>query len=57
MTIALMMLAAGLLAQADTSRFHQEVDYRIEASVEEGTDILHGRARLRSLSPHLRCQK
>src|SRR5215204_7578332 len=45
--IALLALAAGLNAPADTLRFHQGVDYRIEATLEEGTDVLHGRARLR----------
>ena len=44
---ALIALAAGLSAPADTLRFHQGVDYRIEAVMEEGTDVLHGRARLR----------
>jgi peptidase M1-like protein len=44
--------AAALLAHGDaraqaTRYFQQGVDYRIEARLEEGTDVLHGRARLR----------
>jgi hypothetical protein len=45
--LALVALAASLSGAPDTLRFQQGVDYRIEAVVEEGTDVLHGRARLR----------
>jgi hypothetical protein len=44
MTIAL--LALLLAAQADTAYFQQDVAYRIEARLDEGTDVLTGRARL-----------
>lgn len=47
MMLALIAFAAGLNAAPDTLRFHQGVEYRIEASFEEGADVLHGRARLR----------
>ncbi|MBW3628254.1 MAG: M1 family metallopeptidase [Gemmatimonadetes bacterium] len=47
MIISLIALATALGGAADTLRFHQGVDYRIEARVEEGNDVLHGRARLR----------
>lgn len=46
LTTLLALLAASPAAQ-DTSRFHQGVDYRIEARLDEETDVLHGRARLR----------
>lgn len=46
--LALLALAAPTRAQAqDTTRFAQGVDYRIEAILDEDTDVLHGRARLR----------
>jgi hypothetical protein len=45
-----LLLSAVLLALAatnpDTARFQQGVDYRIEALLDEGTDVLTGRARL-----------
>lgn len=43
-------IAIGLLALAapvqDTARFQQEIDYTIEARLDEATDVLTGRARL-----------
>ncbi len=44
------LLAAALLAappQADTGYFEQGVSYRIEASLDERDQVLHGRARMR----------
>lgn len=43
---ALLGLAPALSAQ-DGAYFQQGVDYRIEARLDEQTDVLHGRARLR----------
>lgn len=46
----LALLAAAAPAAAappDTGYFQQGVDYRIEASLDEPTNVLHGRARLR----------
>lgn len=45
-TAALLGLAPALAAQP-APRFHQGVEYRIEARLDEQTDVLHGRARLR----------
>ncbi len=42
-----MFASAVLAAPADTTDFRQGVDYRIEATLNESTDVLHGRARLR----------
>ncbi|MFW6078710.1 MAG: M1 family metallopeptidase [Gemmatimonadota bacterium] len=47
-----LLLAPALSAEtpeaaADTLPFRQGVDYRIEARLDESTDVLHGRARLR----------
>lgn len=44
--IALGLMAIAMPAQ-DTARFHQGVDYRVEARLDEETDVLTGRARLR----------
>jgi hypothetical protein len=44
-TAALLGLAPALAAQ-DAPYFQQGVDYRIEARLDEETDVLHGRARL-----------
>lgn len=41
-----LLLPASLGAQ-DAPYFQQGVDYRIEARLDEGADVLHGRARLR----------
>lgn len=47
---AVIAIAIGLLSFAapaqDTARFQQEVEYRIEARLDEETDVLTGRARL-----------
>lgn len=43
---ALLSVAPALSAQ-DGAYFQQGVDYRIEARLDEQTDVLHGRARLR----------
>jgi hypothetical protein len=40
------LLLAGGAPAADTTRFQQGVDYRIEATLDESTDVLSGRARL-----------
>jgi CRP-like cAMP-binding protein len=45
-TAALLGFAPALAAQ-ETAYFQQGVDYRIEARLDEETDVLHGRARLR----------
>ncbi len=45
--LALLALSALLAAPADTTTPAQGVDYRIEARLDETTDVLHGRARLR----------
>jgi hypothetical protein len=47
MTIALLFLAAGLAAPHDTVPPPQRVEYRIEASLDESTDVLTGRARVK----------
>jgi hypothetical protein len=48
LALALVPLATPLAAQqARTQSWQQGVDYRIEARLDEGSDILHGRARLR----------
>jgi Peptidase family M1 domain len=39
--------AAALMPQTDTAYFQQGVDYRIEARLDEETDVLSARARLR----------
>jgi hypothetical protein len=44
---AVLAAHAGLHAQAPAPRFAQGVDYRIEARLDEGADVLRGRARLR----------
>jgi hypothetical protein len=44
--LALLLLAAPAAAQ-ERAYFQQGVDYRIEAALDEDTDVLHGRARLR----------
>lgn len=41
------LLAAVSLGAQDAAYFQQGVDYRIEARLDEDTDVLHGRARLR----------
>jgi hypothetical protein len=41
------LLGAPALAAQDAPYFAQGVDYRIEARLDEGADVLHGRARLR----------
>lgn len=43
----LLLLAPFPLAAQEAPRFAQGVDYRIEASLNEGTDVLSGRARVR----------
>ena len=45
--LALVPLAAPLAAQRAGQSWQQGVDYRIEARLDEGSDVLHGRARLR----------
>lgn len=40
------ILAPATLAAQDTARFQQGIDYRIEAILDESTDVLSGRARL-----------
>ncbi len=42
----LALLALLFAAQADTTYFQQDVHYRIEARLDEATDVLTGRARL-----------
>jgi hypothetical protein len=42
-----LLAAAPAAAQQDTARFQQGVDYRVEATLDETTDVLTGRARLR----------
>ena len=43
----LVLLFASLTpAAAQQPRFQQQVHYRIEARLEEGSDVLHGRARM-----------
>ncbi|HSL70077.1 MAG TPA: hypothetical protein VK864_07520, partial [Longimicrobiales bacterium] len=44
-----LLLALAVQAQpaTDTSYFQQQVDYRIEATLDDATSVLHGRARLR----------
>lgn len=44
--LALLLLASPAAAQG-RAYFQQGVDYRIEATLDEDTDVLHGRARLR----------
>lgn len=44
---AALLLAAPALDAQDAAYFQQGVDYRIEARLDEDTDVLHGRARLR----------
>lgn len=44
--LALLLLAAPGAAQ-ERAYFQQGVDYRIEAALDEDSDVLHGRARLR----------
>ncbi|HEU0299253.1 MAG TPA: hypothetical protein VFR37_07365, partial [Longimicrobium sp.] len=41
------LLAPATLAAQGAPYFQQGVDYRIEARLDEGADVLHGRARLR----------
>ncbi|MBD0318839.1 MAG: hypothetical protein ICV87_00790, partial [Gemmatimonadetes bacterium] len=45
LALALVPIAPPLAAQQ--ARTQQGVDYRIEARLDEGSDVLHGRARLR----------
>jgi hypothetical protein len=45
--LAILALTAVLAAAPDTARPAQGVDYRIEARLDEGTQVLHARARLR----------
>lgn len=45
--IATLFALAMTSGAADTAYFQQGVDYRIEATLDEATDVLHGRARLR----------
>lgn len=45
--LAALTLAAPAAAQTARPYFQQGVDYRIEARLDEDTDVLHGRARLR----------
>ena len=44
---AALLAAAPALGAQDAAYFQQGVDYRIEARLDEDTDVLHGRARLR----------
>ncbi|MGH7504371.1 MAG: M1 family metallopeptidase, partial [Longimicrobiales bacterium] len=44
---AILLLAALAAPQTDTAYFQQGIDYRIEARLDEDTDVLSGRARLR----------
>ncbi|MBW3573190.1 MAG: M1 family metallopeptidase, partial [Gemmatimonadetes bacterium] len=44
---AALLAAAPALGAQHTPYFQQGVDYRIEARLDEDTDVLHGRARLR----------
>src|SRR4028119_307294 len=44
---AALLAAAPALHAQDAAYFQQGVDYRIEARLDEDTDVLHGRARLR----------
>jgi hypothetical protein len=44
---AALLAAAPALRAQDAPYFQQGVDYRIEARLDEGADVLHGRARLR----------
>ncbi|HEX2211150.1 MAG TPA: hypothetical protein VHG93_25935, partial [Longimicrobium sp.] len=44
---AALLIAAPALRAQDPAYFQQGVDYRIEARLDEDTDVLHGRARLR----------
>ncbi|HET7041591.1 MAG TPA: hypothetical protein VFI13_06220, partial [Gemmatimonadales bacterium] len=48
--LALLALTALLTTAADTTTPPQGVDYRIEARLDETTDVLHGRARLRYIN-------
>lgn len=47
MTLALLLVATGLAASADTTHTPPRVEYTIEASLDESTDVLTGRARLK----------
>lgn len=47
MTIALILLALGSVTPQDTLPPPQRIDYRIEASLDEASDVLTGRARVR----------
>lgn len=47
MTIAMILVALSAVAPRDTIPPPQGVDYRIEASLDEATDVLTGRARLK----------
>ncbi|HEX6925677.1 MAG TPA: M1 family metallopeptidase [Longimicrobiaceae bacterium] len=47
MMLALLLFAAGLAPQADTAPSAPLVDYRIEASLDESTHVLTGRARVK----------
>ena len=40
------LLALLFAAQADTAYFQHDIAYRIEATLDEGTDVLTARARL-----------
>lgn len=44
--LGLLLVAAQEPPPADTTEFHQEVAYRIEARLDEDTDVLSGRARV-----------
>ena len=47
-TLFALFASGGQIAPVqDTTRFQQGVEYRIEATLDEPTDVLHGRARLR----------
>lgn len=46
-TVLALWTALAPAPAQDTARFRQGVDYRIEARLDEGSDVLHGRTRLR----------
>jgi hypothetical protein len=47
MNAILLAVAAAFAPQADTAYFQQGIDYRIEARLDEDSDVLSGRARVR----------
>ncbi len=47
MTLALLLLSTALVAPADTVHAPPRIEYAIEASLDESTDVLTGRARLK----------